>query len=508
MRWLLLLLTWISFASPAHAEWREAKTRHFLIYSSGAAQSLRDFSIKVERFDTVLRKRFGVSDEDSSQRLMVFLMSSSDEVQRAMGGGKDARNIAGFYTGLVSGSLAVVDRRQSGEKFALDGDAILFHEYAHHFMLHYFPAAYPAWYIEGFAEFMATTDFTSAGNAKIGLPAYYRAYGLVTGPSFPAETLFTKNSSDLQSSEELDAFYGRSWLMVHYLDRAANREGQLKAYLQAINAGKSSLDAARTAFGDLKQLDKEIAKYISGSLSYATKARPTPAPAELSITTLSPATSAAMLIRLRSMRGVDLAEAKTLVPKFKALAEKYPGDAETWYWLAQGYADADQDSDAELALATALKINPALSRALLLGGEIAVRKTIAEKKDDSAAWKAARAMIIKANRADVNDPLPLYRYYESWQQQGISPTKTAKDGLTRVYELVPESSDVRTRFAAMLAGEGNFIGAANVIKPLAFDPHDKKRAAFARELLDQYIDANENKDKPLPSRTPAPTAKK
>ncbi len=503
MRWLALLLTCILFSSPAKAEWREVKTRHFLIYSSGAEKSLRDFAIKVERFDTVLRERFRVPDEDSSQRLMIFLMSSSDEVQRAMGGGKDSRNVAGFYTGMVSGSLAVVDRRQSGEKLALDGDTILFHEYAHHFMLHYFPAAYPAWYIEGFAEFMATTEFTPEGNAKIGLPAYYRSYGLVAGPELLSEKLLAINANDLKSDEAQDAFYGRAWLMVHYLDRAVGREGQLTAYLQGINAGKTSLDSARATFGDLKQLDKELATYLRGKLTYATRRKPTPAPTELSITTLSPAASESVLIRLRSMRGVDLAEAKALVPKFKAVAAKYPDDAEAWYWLAQGYADADQDIEAQTALANALKIKPGLSRALLLRGEIVVRKAIADKKDDPAVWKAARSLIVKANRADVNDPLPLYRYYESWQQQGVAPAQSAKDGLRRVFELVPESSDVRANFAAMLAEEGQYASAINVIKPLAFDPHDSGRAASARKLLDLYIEANTNKGKPPAS---APTS--
>ena len=503
MRWLCLLLTCILFSSPAHAEWREAKTPHFLIYSSGTEQSLRDFSIKVERFDTVLRDRFRITDEDSSQRLMIFLLSSSDEVQRAMGGGKDARNVAGFYAGMVSGSLAVVDRRQSGEKDSLDGDAVLFHEYAHHFMLHYFPAAYPAWYIEGFAEFMATTEFTAEGNAKIGLPAYYRSYGIVLGPSFPAETLFTKTTSDLKTAEAQDAFYGRSWLLVHYLDRAANREGQLKAYLLAINAGKSSLDAARETFGDLKQLDKEVGTYMRGKLTYATRRQPTPAPTEIAITALSPAASASILIRLRSMRGVDLTEAKTLAPKFKAVTAKYPDDAEAWYWLAQGYADADQDSEAEPALANALKINPTLSRAWLLRGEIAIRKAIAAKTDDPVAWNAARALIVKANRADVNDPLPLYRYYQSWQQQGVAASQIAKDGLRRVFELVPEAGDVRANFAKLLAEEGKYESAINVIKPLAFDPHDREGAASARKLLDQYIGANTAKGK---TPTPAPAS--
>ena len=505
MRLLLLGLLLLGFNAPAQAGWREAKTPHFLIYSSGAEKDLRKFAINIERFDRVLRERFGIPTEQTPQRLTIFLMSSSDEVQRAMGGGKDARNVAGFYAGLVSGSLAVVDRRESDEKYALDGNVILFHEYAHHFMFNYFSAAYPAWYIEGFAEFFATTDFTPEGNAKIGLPAYYRAYGLIDGPAFPVEKLLTANPDDLRSDEAQDAFYGRAWLLVHFLDRAVGREGQLAQYLKGINAGKTSLEAATTAFGDLKQLDKEIAKYLRGDLTYATRRQPTPAPTELSFVSLSPAASESVLIRLRSMRGVDLTEAKALVPKFKAITDKYPDDGEAWYWLAQGYADAGQDAEAEATVANALRLKPGLSRALLLRGEIAVRKVMADKKDDPNAWKAARSMLVKANRADVNDPLPLYRYYESWTQQGVAPPQAAKDGLRRVFELVPESSEVRVAFADMLANDDQYEAAINVIAPLAFDPHNNERATAARELLDQYVKAKASKAN---APVAAPTASK
>jgi tetratricopeptide (TPR) repeat protein len=493
MRWLYVFFL-LLLSTPAEAAWREAKTRHFVIYSSGDEKALRDFAIKVERFDTVLRGRFAVSDNETSQRLTIFLLSSAEEVERAYGGGKNSRNVAGFYNGSVTDSLAVVNRVKSNEEGVLDGDTILFHEYTHHFMLHYFPAAYPAWYVEGFAEFLATTEFTPEGNAKIGLPAYHRSYGLLLGKTFSSEQLFTKNVADVALDDQ-DAFYGRSWLMVHYLDRASGREKQLLNYLREINNGKASIDAARLIFGDLKQLDKELASYLKGKIGYATLRKPTPLPNDITITTLDAANAALIPLRLRSMRGVDLEEAKALVPKFKVIAEKFPTSGEAWYWLAQGYAYANRDGDAQVALDTALKINPTFARALLLRGEIAVRKLITDKNDDAAAWKAARALIAKANRADTNDPLPLYRYYQSWRQQGITPNQPSKDGLRRVFELAPEDGDVRMNFAALLAEQEEYARAINVIKPLAFDPHANSESNVARTMLNKFIEAKSANEK-------------
>ena len=42
-------------------------------------------------------------------------------------------------------------------------DVILFHEYVHHFMLQHFSVAYPAWFVEGYAELFSNTRFERDG---------------------------------------------------------------------------------------------------------------------------------------------------------------------------------------------------------------------------------------------------------------------------------------------------------------------------------------------------------
>ena len=68
-----------------------------------------------------------------------------------------------------AGAIAVVPRN-TGTDGVFTGQLVLFHEYAHHFMLQYAPAAYPAWYVEGFAEVVSTASFERKGaNACLGV---------------------------------------------------------------------------------------------------------------------------------------------------------------------------------------------------------------------------------------------------------------------------------------------------------------------------------------------------
>lgn len=492
MRFFMVMLLIIGCATPASAAWKEATTRHFRIYSQGGEKALSDFAIKLERFETLLRTRYNISDEDQPQRLTIFMLATADAVSKSLDVGKNGKLVAGYYSHRDTGSIAVVHRQESSVKGALDADTVLFHEYSHHFMLRYFPVAYPAWYIEGFAEFFSTVDFTALGNAKTGLPAYFRAYGLVNGPSLPAERLFTATGGELKPDER-NVFYGRSWLLTHYLERAESRDGQLVAYLRGINQGKSSLEAAQAAFGDLKQLDKELDKYLTGSLTYATQRQPTPAPSELYIRTLSESQSELVPLRLQSMRGIRSDKAAAFALQLLAYTAKYPNEADGWYMLANASVEAKQDVAAAAAVERALTLDPTFSRALLLKADIALRKLRGSASAAPAEWKAVRGMIVKANRANVNDPMPLLRYYESWAAEGADPNPVAYDGIRRAFEMVPEATNVRMVYASALAKQKKYDDAIKLVEPIAFAPHESRDSIAARGIIARLKEAKAGK---------------
>ena len=104
------------------------------------------------------------------------------------------------------------------------------------------------------------------------------------------------------------AVHAHGWLMVH--------AGVVPQW-----------DAAQTAFGDLKVLDKELKAYLNkGKMRYLPIAADKLAVGPITIRKLSEAESAMMPIILESKRGVDEESAKVLLPKAQAVAAKYPGD--------------------------------------------------------------------------------------------------------------------------------------------------------------------------------------
>ncbi|HZZ35548.1 MAG TPA: hypothetical protein VFE03_07455, partial [Caulobacteraceae bacterium] len=151
---LVLALTPPTFA---HARWLRAESPLFIVYTDGGESDLRKFTDRLERYDAFLRLLTGTTEPPAKQKMTVYLVAGSRTLSQIW---PDAPpNVLGFYSAAASG-IAAVAIRAEGESLMINAQQVLFHEYAHHFMLQYYPGAYPTWYQEGFAEFCSTVDFT------------------------------------------------------------------------------------------------------------------------------------------------------------------------------------------------------------------------------------------------------------------------------------------------------------------------------------------------------------
>jgi hypothetical protein len=114
--WLysLLLVTLFS-ASPGWANWREASSKHFVIYSEQNPKTLQEFAESLERYDKGLRILFGAPDNQVSHasRVTIFILRGMGDVQRAYG--DKSADVAGFYQDWPSGPVAFVPRSTDDE---------------------------------------------------------------------------------------------------------------------------------------------------------------------------------------------------------------------------------------------------------------------------------------------------------------------------------------------------------------------------------------------------------
>ena len=478
------LLFWVSLlglATPAEATWREARSAHFIVYSEDKPQALKEFATELERFDAAMRVLRGLpqTTDSPNNRLTIFQVSSIAAVQKILG--MTGSNIAGVYNGHAGNSIAFVPRRTGGG-WSIDAQTVLLHEYAHHFMYRNYPAAFPVWFSEGYAEFNSTARFVADGAVDLGLPAQHRAGGLFYLNPLPVTTLMEADTRRL-SDDAREVLYGRGWLLTHYLSFAKEREGQLARYLLAINQGKSSMDAATQTFGDLRQLDRELDRYKQGRMAYLRVPASKIAIAPVEIRDLSEGASAIMPVMMRSRRGVDEEAAKEVVQDARRLAAPYPDDPFVQLALAEAEIDAGHLAEADQAADRVLKAEPGNVRALVFKGRVAVARLKEAKSPSAEDWKQVRRWFVRANRAEPGAPDPLIEFYQSFPAEGVKPTPNAVEGLRASAALAPEDQEVRLMLGHQYLEDGKAAEARAALAPAAYSPHGGPVADFAGRVI-------------------------
>lgn len=477
-RFLYLVLLALFCAVPARAEWREASSTHFLVYGDVSAAKIREYSERLEHYDSALRLITGQAETDGSSRnrVSVYLMPSLGDLRKLYTGGSGNSTVGGFYIPSFEGSRAFMPADASS--FGVSAQAVMFHEYAHHILLSSATEYYPRWLSEGMAEFFMVSRLNRDGSITIGLPNEDRAYALTAFSRMRASELLASDARKLSVFDE-DQLYATGWLMTHYLLLGGERDGQLIQYVARLNKGEPWAEAAKAVFGDLGKLDQDLERYRrTRTLKVFTIPADKLSTGKIEVRELSPGAAAIMPYRIRSARGVDEKMASALVAEARPVAASYPSDAFVQRAMAEIEYDAKNNAEAEAAADRALALDPNMVTAMVYKGRVLARRAAESKQ--SKDWVNARSWFLKANRADPDSALPLVLYYDSFLRAGETPSKAATTAIMRAIQLVPQAPEVRFRAGRQLVVEKDVELAQKVLAPVLFSSHGARNESLSK----------------------------
>lgn len=477
-----ILVLAVGLPGSAQARWLEASSDHFVVYADDSEKDLRAFTQQLERYDAAMGFLFNdrAAKPSPSNRVTIYVVKNERDVRKLLGNG--AKNVAGFYVPRAGASVAFVPKIDVQSRETDRSMLILLHEYAHHFLISNSSFPMPAWMSEGAAEFYASASFNKDGGVSLGRPAQHRAYELYNDGGLTVEQILSTPRND--RSRSFNAFYGKSWLLYHYLMLSGDRTGQIRKYGQALRNGLPLRDAAVEAFGDLDQLEKDVGKYLSRrrmNVIQLSGEKIDIGPVQ--IRTLGNGEADMMPVRITSTSGVTREQALELLSDAREIAADYPGDAAVLAALAEAEFDAGFDDRAIAAADGALAIDPKRVNAYVQKGYAMFRK--AENADDrEAAFAEAVKPFVALNKIENDHPLPLIYFYRSYMERGAKPSELAVRGLDWASQLARFDLGLRFMLARQDLLDRDFARARANLIPVAYNPHGGALASQARAVLD------------------------
>ena len=460
-------------ASPAHARWLKAESDRFIVYSEGGQAELTTFVQKLETFDRVLRNRMGLpADEPPLRKLPIYLVEGSAGISRlspGIGGG-----VAGIYIPSSEDIFAVAIRGGMG-------DDVLLHEYGHHFMLQNYANSYPAWFVEGFAEYFSTVDIQSD---KIIVGNYNRNRGewLRSSSWLMMSELLGKRMGQVRDHQE--TYYPLAWLLTHWFMGTPERHSQLNAYLLDVSNGGNPVEAMPRATGISNAvLRRQLRDYMS-RLPYYSMPNSFP-PVPVVVTQMPESADDLLILAQRLKVGVPENRRAATAAEVRRLAARYPDDPFARLTLGHAEIHFGDRATGETILRGLVESDPQNLEALqYLAASLLERS---DKEEDAAAKIPLRAeaqrLLARAYALDDAN----YRTFMLLGdvRQGAPGYPTENDIMTRelALQLAPQLTETRMKMAETYLAAGRNADAIRSAQSVANNPHGGESATKAQELI-------------------------
>ncbi len=486
LRVLLIAAAVAAVPGLAHAEWRKAETRHFIVYSNSSERDLRNDAIELERIDQLMRTYFALPPAEAEvevevgRKLPVYLVRNRTELAIASPGLPEGA--AGFYSANFRDTRAVAIRRT--------GDEILRHEYGHHFMFRNFPGNYPAWFREGFAEFFMTATVSASGRASVGRSSLMRMSTLANVRWLPMEQVLT-GRYERENRDRRGAFYAQSWLLMHWVLTDPERRRAMHGYLGDTARGVAVNTALQTHFGlDAEQLGRLLGLYFERGLRYAELEIGAVEPS-VTITALPDSADDVLLLDLDARDGGPASQGPGMLDRARGAAARHPGDALAQMMLARVELRWGDPNVAGQVVQPLLEADPANAELLLLMAD--ARITAGDKLDDpderEPLYRQARGFLARAYAADPNDNRIYQSIAHSRRFAADYPTGNDVELWRRAVAIAPEVASNRSVTAEAMLRHGLVDEAEQVIQPVANDPHGGETPVRIQRILDHIAEA-------------------
>ncbi|MCE3250525.1 MAG: hypothetical protein K0R41_4350 [Geminicoccaceae bacterium] len=531
------------------SKWRMAETPHVVVFSQNDENELRDTAHNLEKLHFLLSALFGrVDAPDETIKIAVTMIGHAGEfeqlrltdlrwqygpfpprfaktvyydprdegpvlattrdgvnvVLRPSYGRPTNRNCDGDNRRPLVTSVVTQVSRTGAESvdpaqfpvnelaFCQSAESRLYAGFVQNYLMTYFPAAYPRWFLQGFGEIFATMKagegFVEYGHVPPGFPQVMEHYHYGSYPM--AEILDGRYLSGRRYWTPYHA-----WRLVHLLYFSEEWKPRLQNYLKAIAQGADPQGAA-SAFGDLAQLQRAVTSYRGRKVQFERMTFPAERAPEATVRQMTRAEAGLIRGRLELGARIEvpaegsreysaaLDRRSDWLERLRGNARQFPNLIEHQLLLAEAECRSGNPEQCLSAADRALAQSPKDTTALVWKGtalaQLAVRAPAAERQ---RRLKEARGFIAQANRLDVDGILPLIAFYGSFDFAGAQAPDNAVDALGKVVDSSPAAPSSRLKLGEEFIKRDFEDAARSTLLPVANGAFETPEQPAAAALL-------------------------
>jgi hypothetical protein len=376
--------------------------------------------------------------------------------------------------------------------FCQSAESRLYAGFAQNYLMTYFPAAYPRWFLQGFGEIFATMkagdDFVEYGHLPPGFKQVMEHYQYTGYPV--TDILDGRYLSGRRSWTPYHA-----WRLVHLLYFSDEWKPRLLSYLNAMARGADWKSAA-SAFGDPAQVQRAVSAYRGRKVQFERMTFPAERAAEPTIRRMTRAEAGLIRGRLELGARIEvpaedsrehsaaLERRSAWLDRLRGNAKQFPNLIEHQLLLAEAECRSGNPAECLEAAERAIAQSPTDTTALVWKGtalaQLAVRAPVAERQ---RRLKDARSFIVKANRLDKEGILPLIAFYSSFAIAGEQAQDMAVEGLAKVVHSSPAAPSPRLKLGEEFIKRDLEDAARTMLLPVANGAFETPEQPAAAALL-------------------------
>jgi hypothetical protein len=376
--------------------------------------------------------------------------------------------------------------------FCQSAESRLYAGFAQNYLMTYFPAAYPRWFLQGFGEMFATMkagdDFVEYGHSPPGFKQVMEHYQY---SGYPVTDIL--DGRYLSGRRAWTPYH--AWRLVHHLYFSDEWKQRLHNYLGAIAHGADSKSAAG-AFGDPAQLQKAVTAYRGRKLQFERMSFPAEHAPQPTMRRMTRAEAGLIRGRLELGARIEvpaedspehsaaLARRSAWLDRLRENARQFPKLIEHQLLLAEAEC---RSGNPEACLAAAERViaqSPRDTTALVWKGtalaQLAVRAPAAERQ---RRLNEARSFIVQANRLDTDGILPLIAFYNGFAVAGGQAPDIAVEGLAKVVHSSPAAPSPRLKLGEEFIKRDLPDAARTTLLPVAKGAFETPEQPAAAALL-------------------------